>query len=49
MTTLDPATSTSAPEVLRTIVERREECVGVYAVVLARGWVRAGDPIYLED
>jgi uncharacterized protein YcbX len=49
MTTLDPATAAADPAVLRTIVQRREECLGVYASVLAAGGVRIGDPVYLVD
>jgi len=49
MTTLDPATSEPAPQILKCIVERHNNCAGVYATVLTAGEVRTGDGVYLED
>jgi uncharacterized protein YcbX len=49
ITTLDPATSEPAPQILKCIVEQHNKCAGVYATVLAPGEVRKGDSVYLED
>jgi uncharacterized protein YcbX len=49
MITLDPATSESAPAILKCVVQQHNRCAGVYATVLTPGEVRAGDSIHLED
>jgi uncharacterized protein YcbX len=49
MITLDPATSESAPPILKCVVQQHNRCAGVYATVLTPGEVRAGDSIHLED
>ena len=47
--TLDPATAESSPRILKCVVQRHNQCAGVYATVLTPGEVRAGDAIHLED
>ncbi len=49
MITLDPATSVSAPQILKCVVQQHNKCAGVYATVLTPGEVRTGDSIHLED
>ena len=49
MISLDPATGESSPEILKGVVQKHGNCAGIYATVLARGEVRAGDAILLED
>jgi uncharacterized protein YcbX len=49
MITLDPATSERAPEILKCVVQRHNQCAGVYATALTPGEVRTGDAIHLED
>jgi uncharacterized protein YcbX len=49
MITLDPDTTTSNPNILRSVVQLHEQCAGVYGTVLAPGEIRAGDEIWLED
>ncbi len=49
MITLDPATSESAPQVLKCVVQQHNKCAGVYATVLTPGEVCTGDGINLED
>jgi uncharacterized protein YcbX len=46
---LDPATSESDPEILKSVVQQHGKCAGIYATVLARGEVRTGDAILLEQ
>lgn len=41
----DPETAERDPAVLRAVVARREQCLGVYGSVVRPGVVRAGDPI----
>lgn len=48
MTTLDPATGESSPEILKCLVQKHGQNAGIYATVLTPGEVRAGDPILLE-
>jgi len=48
MITLDPATSESAPQILKCVVQQHNQCAGVYATVLTPGEVRTGDDISLE-
>jgi len=49
MITLDPTTGESSPEILKSVVQKHGKCAGIYATVLARGEVRTGDPILLEE
>jgi MOSC domain-containing protein len=49
MITLNPATSESAPQILKCVVQQHNKCAGVYAAVITPGEVRTGDSIYLED
>jgi uncharacterized protein len=49
MITLDPATSASAPQILKCVVQQHDKCAGVYATALTPGEVRTGDVIHLED
>ena len=49
MITLDPTTGEASPEILKSVVQNHAKCAGIYATVLARGEVRAGDAILLED
>jgi uncharacterized protein YcbX len=48
MITLDPASATPSPAVLRCVVQQHKQCAGVYATVLAPGEVRVGDTVSLE-
>jgi uncharacterized protein YcbX len=45
--TLDPATAAASPEVLATVAQKHQGCVGIYLVVMREGIVRAGDAISL--
>ena len=47
--TLDPETAAAAPQVLATVAQKHQGCVGVYLVVLREGVVRAGDSISIAD
>ena len=49
MITLDPATSESAHQILKCVVQQHNKCAGVYATVLTPGEIRTGDGIFLED
>lgn len=48
MVNLDPDSARAAPEVLKTIVRARETKAGVYATVVRRGRIAAGQPVYFE-
>jgi uncharacterized protein YcbX len=48
MITLDPETTQANPSVLRCVAQQHERRAGVYATVITRGEVRAGDPVWLE-
>jgi uncharacterized protein YcbX len=48
MITLDPTTGAARPALLRAVAELHGNKAGVYAVVLAPGPVRAGDPVVVE-
>jgi MOSC domain-containing protein YiiM len=48
MSSLDPATGVSSPEILKSVVQKHGQCAGIYATVLAPGEVRTGDLISLE-
>jgi uncharacterized protein YcbX len=45
MVTLDPDTSESNPALMKLIARSHESCVGIYAKVLAEGFVRPGDQV----
>jgi len=47
MTNIEPDTASRDPRVLKTIVNMRDECAGIYGSVQRVGRVCAGDPIYL--
>ena len=47
MVTIDPDTAVRDPLVQRTVVEQRENCLGVYGSVERRGILRAGAPVLL--
>jgi uncharacterized protein YcbX len=49
LTTLDPETTESSPNVLRSIVKNHAQCAGVYGTVITQGEVRTGDGIWLEE
>ena len=49
MITLDPATSESTPQILKSVVQHHNNRAGVYATVLTPGEVRTGDGIHVED
>lgn len=42
---LDPETGSRTPQVLRTIAQQHDNCLGVYAVVLREGIVERGDEV----
>jgi len=46
--TLDPATAEPAPQILKYVVQQRDNCAGVYATVITAGEVRTGDGIFIE-
>jgi MOSC domain-containing protein len=48
MVDVDPDTLDRRPGVLRTIVERRDGCLGVYATPVAPGRIAVGDAVRLE-
>lgn len=47
LTTVDPDTARRSPQVLRTIVQERDECAGIYLSTVQPGSVQVGDPITL--
>jgi len=47
--TLDPMTARQDPSILRTIVQERQKCLGVYGSTVQPGRVAVGDPVYLEE
>ena len=47
--TIDPDTLERNNEILKTIVDRRENLFGIYAEVLRPGWLRVGDPVAIGD
>jgi MOSC domain-containing protein len=49
MITLDPATTVSAPQILKCVAQQHNKRAGIYATVLTPGEVRTGDSIHLED
>lgn len=48
MVNLDPESARSTPEVLRAIVQARDNKAGVYAAVIRRGRISVGQPIFFE-
>lgn len=48
LTTVDPDTTERAPQVLKTIVQQRDECAGIYLSTVQPGTIRVGDPIYVD-
>jgi uncharacterized protein YcbX len=48
-TNVDPETGERDPRVLKTIVQTRDECLGVHASVQRPGTIREGDAIYRVD
>lgn len=46
--TVDPVTAARKPEILRTVVNERQGCLGVYATTVEPGEVAIGDKVYLE-
>ena len=49
MITLDPATSSPSPQILKCVAQQHNNRAGVYATVLTPGEVRTGDDVSLED
>jgi uncharacterized protein len=49
MTNIDPDSSERDPRVLKTIVQMRDECAGIYGSVQRIGRACAGDAIYLIE
>lgn len=49
MIVLDPDTAEKSPAILKQVAQAHEGKAGVYAVVIAEGMVRKGDPIELLD
>ncbi len=45
--TIDPVTSERNPAILRTVVEERQGCLGVYGSVVHTGAIRVGDSVSL--
>ncbi len=45
--TIDPTTAERNPAILRTVVEERQGCLGVYGSVVQTGTIRVGDPVSL--
>jgi uncharacterized protein YcbX len=46
---VDPATSVRNADVLRTIAQERQACLGLYGSTVEQGRVSVGDPVWLED
>jgi uncharacterized protein YcbX len=49
MVNFEPESARSTPEVLKAIVQARDNKAGVYATVARRGRLAVGQPIYFED
>jgi uncharacterized protein len=49
MTNINPDSSERDPRVLKTIVQMRDECAGIYGSVQRIGRACAGDAIYLIE
>jgi len=48
MVNVDPDSARTTPEVLKTIVQARDNKVGVYATVARRGRLIVGQPVFFE-
>jgi MOSC domain-containing protein len=48
MVNLDPDTASSAPEVLKAVVRRNQNCAGIYGAVICAGRVAVGQRIFLR-
>lgn len=48
MTMLGQANLSEDPEILRTIVRKRQRCFGVYAVINSEGFISVGDTVSVE-
>ncbi|MFO0617514.1 MAG: MOSC domain-containing protein [Polyangiaceae bacterium] len=48
MVNLDPDTAAPAPQLLKAIVQERDNKAGVYGAVARRGRISVGDPVYVE-
>jgi uncharacterized protein YcbX len=46
--TIDPKTGERSPQVLRTVVDERQGCLGVYGSTVEPGKIALGDPVFLE-
>lgn len=46
--TIDPVTTEANPEILRTVAETRQGCVGVYASTVAAGRIALNDVVMIE-
>lgn len=46
--TVDPASTERDPAILRTVVEERQGCLGVYGSTVEPGRVALGDPVVVE-
>lgn len=46
--TIDPTSRARSPEILRTVVERRGGCLGVYGSVVEPGRMAVDDPVAIE-
>jgi len=46
--TLDPESALSSPGILQSVVQKHDQCAGVYGTVLTPGEVRMGDLVWLE-
>jgi uncharacterized protein YcbX len=49
MVNIDPDSGERSPEVLRTIVQKRDNKAGVYCTVIRRGTLAVGQPVFLES
>lgn len=47
--TIDPATGERNPEVLRTVTDQRQRCLGVYGTTVEPGGIGLADKVLLED
>jgi len=46
--TVDPVTAERKPEILRTVVNERQGCLGVYATTVEPGQLALGDKVFLQ-
>jgi uncharacterized protein len=47
--TLDPATTASAPRILRVVARDRQGCLGVYGSTVEPGRVAVGDDVLIDS